>query len=204
MNDWIDEVAGRESAWKGHRLFAEWLVNITHPKTIVELGVDYGFSTFCFANALQKQKSDGTIYGIDLFQGDPHTGFRNTYDEVKQNIETYQVQNIEIIKGDFTDVSKIWTKPIDILHIDGLHTYDAVKNDYQCWSPFVKEDGIILFHDVAVPWYQIKDFFRELTGGYRIYFTHSAGLGIYTKNKLLYETIKKQFGNVYDFDTYPF
>lgn len=200
MSDWIDKIV---SAWKGHRLFAEWLVKTQQPQTIVELGVDYGFSTFCFANALQNQNSKGIIYGIDLFQGDQHTGYRNTYEQVKQNIALHDLRNIEIIKADFTEISKIWSKPIDILHIDGLHTYDAVKNDFQCWSPFVKEDGIILFHDVAVPYYQIKDFFRELTDGYRLYFTHSAGLGIYTKNKDLYETIKNQFGNVLDFSTHP-
>lgn len=195
MSDWINNIV---SAWKGHRLFAEWLVKTMKAKTIVELGVDYGFSTFCFANALQG--TDGIIYGIDLFQGDEHTSFRNTYNEVLHNIKVHNVKNIEILRGDFVSMSKIWTKPIDILHIDGLHTYEAVKNDFECWSKHLNSDGIVLFHDVAIEHFGVKDFFKELSDGYRLYFTHSAGLGIYTKNKDLYKLILDNFGNIYEFD----
>lgn len=196
---WIENIV---SAWKGHRNFAEWLVSKFNNPTIVELGVDYGYSTFVFANSLKG--TSGTIYGIDLFQGDVHAGMRNTYDTVINNIKTHDVSNIEIISGDFTEVSKKWDKPIDILHIDGLHTYEAVKNDFNCWSKFVKENGIILFHDTAIPHFGIKDFFREIDGGYKLYFTHSAGLGIYTKNHELYSLILKSFSNVYDFKESPF
>ena len=199
MADWIDSIV---SAWTGHRQFAEWLVKNTNSETIVELGVDYGFSTFVFANALKN--TTGKIYGIDLFMGDPHTGTRNTYDFVMKNIKDHDVTNIEIIKGDFTSISKIWNKPIDILHIDGFHTYDAVKNDFTNWSSYVKDDGIIIFHDTAIPHFGINDFFRELNGGYKLYFIHSAGLGIYTKNVELYKLILSTFHNVYDFNIRPF
>jgi cephalosporin hydroxylase len=199
MVDWIDNIC---SAWTGHRVFAEWLVKNTKSDTIVELGVDYGYSTFVFANALKG--SNGTIYGIDYFEGDIHTGNRNTYRDVMDLIQKNNVENIQIIKGDFTETSKSWNKSIDILHIDGLHTYDAVKNDFKCWSKFVNNDGIILFHDTAIPHFGIKDFFRELSGGYKLYFTHSAGLGIYTKNEELYKKIINNFFNVYEFDKYPF
>lgn len=38
-------------------------------------------------------------------------------------------------------------EPIDVLFIDGDHSYDAVKADYERHAPNVKDDGIILFHD---------------------------------------------------------
>ena len=196
---WIEEII---SAWVGHRKFAEWITSKYENPIIVELGVDYGYSTFVFANALKN--STGTIYGIDLFAGDVHTGFRNTYESVMKNIKDHELSNIEIIMGDFTHVSKIWNKPINILHIDGLHTYEAVKNDFTNWSKFVDDNGIILFHDTAIKHFGIKDFFRELKGGYKLYFTHSAGLGIYTKNKELSKLILDSFDNVYDFSLTPF
>jgi predicted O-methyltransferase YrrM len=194
---WIENIV---SAWKGHRVFAEWLVSTVSPSTIVELGVDYGYSTFVFANALKG--TQGTIYGIDLFTGDQHAGSRDTYAGVMDAIRNRDVTNIEIVRGDFTAVSKLWSKPIDVLHIDGLHTYEAVKNDFTCWSPLVKESGIVLFHDVAIPQFGIKKFFSEIEG-YKLYFTHSAGLGIWTKNKALYETILATFNNCYDFNSLP-
>ena len=197
---WIEEIA---SAWKGHRQFAEWLVANTKNDIIVELGVDYGYSTFVFGTELQKYKNS-IIYGIDLFIGDEHAGKRNTYETVLNNITNHNLTNIQIIVSDFTKASETWSKPINILHIDGFHTYEAVKNDFNNWSKFVQEDGIILFHDTHVEHFGIKDFFRELTGGYKLYFNHSYGLGIYTKNKKLYENILNSFTNVYDFNTNPF
>jgi hypothetical protein len=195
--DWVESIV---SAWTGHRKFAEWLVWNTFPKTIVELGVDYGYSTFVFANALKG--TSGTIYGIDLFMGDVHTGYRNTYENVKKNIADHSVTNLELVVGDFDSISKLWKTPIDILHIDGLHTYEAVKNDFTNWSPFVKEEGIVLFHDIAVQSFGVKEFFRELTGGYKLFFLHSAGLGIFTRNKDLRDKIMNAFSqNVYDFET---
>ena len=67
MTDWIDQIT---SAWCGHRKFAEFLVDYYTDPIVVELGVDYGFSTFVFANALNE--TNGKIYGIDLFLGDIH------------------------------------------------------------------------------------------------------------------------------------
>jgi len=189
-NDWIEQLP---SAWKGHRKFAEWLVEHIKPQTIVELGVDYGYSTFVFGQALKKNNT-GNIYGLDLFEGDKHTSFRNTYDQVINNIQSHQLDQIHIIRGDFTGISQIWTKPIDILHIDGLHTYEAVKNDYNNWSPFVTNDGIILLHDICIYQsdFEVHKLFNEIDQN-KLYFTHSAGLGLVSKNKQLLEDIKTQF-----------
>jgi len=197
MSDWIESLS---SAWKGHRNFAEWLVTQYQHPSIVELGVDYGYSTFVFANALMNNQSSGKIYGIDLFQGDDHAGFRDTYSDVIKNIEVNKLSNIEIIKGEFTDQSMKWKTPIDILHIDGLHTYEAVKNDFTNWSKYVKSDGIVIFHDVCIPYFTVNKFFRELGNGYKLYFTHSAGLGIWTKNKELRDNILKSFDNVINYE----
>lgn len=200
--DWIQKIT---SAWKGHRKFAEWLVNEMSPSTIVELGVDYGFSTFVFATALQEKGTGGKIYGVDLFLGDKHAGMRDTYDQVMENISKHSLTQVEIIRSDFTELSKTWTTPIDILHIDGLHTYEAVKEDFTNWSPFVKENGVILFHDVYIfhEDFGIKDFFHEVQEGHKLYFTHSAGLGILTRNEELVTKIRNEFENVLNYEDHP-
>lgn len=195
ISDWIDKIV---SAWTGHRDFAQWLTWNAKSDVIVDLGVDYGYSTFVFADALRG--TTGTVYGVDLFMGDVHTGYRNTLDSVQKAIAEHSVTNLELVIGDFDTMSKFWNKPINILHIDGFHTYDAVKNDFTRWSPHVTDDGIVLFHDIAVPQFGVKDFFRELSGGYKLFFLHSAGLGIWTRNKELRDKIMEEFpANVYDF-----
>jgi len=190
-----DFISNIFSTWTGHRVFAEWLVHYLKPSTVVDLGVDFGYSSFVFANA----NVYGKVYGVDLFKGDPHAGERDTYPLVMNTIKKHSIQNLEIIQGDFTDVSKTWNRPIDILHIDGYHTYEAIKNDFTNWSKFVSENGVVLFHDTAIEKFGILSFFNELSGGYKLNFTHSAGLGIFTKNEKLYRAIVDRFENVYTF-----
>ncbi len=186
MSDWIETIS---SAWTGHRNFATWLVQRLRPKTVVDLGVDQGYSTFVFANALAG--SHGTVYGVDLFQGDEHAGFRNTYDSVMHLLHTHSVTNIEIIQSDFNELCKTWNKPIQILHIDGLHTYEAVKNDFEKWHRFVEQDGVILFHDTVAFASTVGQFFYEIQGYHKMSFHHSAGLGVITKNTVLFNEIQQ-------------
>ena len=195
MPDWIESI---ESAWKGHRVFAEWVVNTMNPTTIVELGVDYGYSSFVFASALLKKNPDGRVFGIDHFKGDEQTGVRNTRPQVEGLQKTHGLTNLTLISSDFSEAAATWTTPIDILHIDGLHTYDAVRRDYDTWSKFLSPNGVILFHDIHVPnpSYEVKQLFDELTDGYRIEFKHSAGLGVYTRNRDLYTDIFDEFTGI--------
>ena len=176
------------STWEGHGIFAMNLVDAISPSVVVDLGVDTGYSTFCLA-----YPKKGTVYGIDSFEGDIHSGFRNVLpivENVYQHIKSvYGISNIKIIKGYFDDIAKNWTTPIDILHIDGLHTYEAVKNDFEIWSKFCTEESVILFHDVESFSDTVGRFFSEL-GGYKLIKTGSAGLGIYTKSKNRFELIK--------------
>lgn len=179
----LDDV---DSAWKGHKNFAEWLVNKIQPETIVDLGVDNGFSTFCFASP-----EIGHVYGVDSFQGDPCAGVRdiNTYWGVLQKQREFDLNNLTFIKCYFDELASVWNKPIDILHIDGDHSYESVKNDFFNWCKFLKDDGIILMHDTCV--YQdgfgVYKFFDEIPYP-KINFTNSYGLGVVTlKEELLHE-----------------
>jgi predicted O-methyltransferase YrrM len=173
--------------WRDHRNFADWLIRRKQPETVVDLGVDYGYSTFCFA-----LPEIGHIYGIDSFEGDEHAGIRDTYDYVLEKQKELELNNITFIKGFFDDVVKTWDKPIDVLHIDGLHTYEAVKNDFEKWSHFLKEDGIILMHDTMVEGFGVKDFFKEIQLP-KTNFKHCNGLGVVSKDINLINEINKNF-----------
>lgn len=180
------DISEKESAWNGHFDFAIDLTKVISPKIIVELGVDWGFSMFSFA-----YPKIGEVYGIDWFQGDPHAGLRDTkqyvldlYTKLKNK---YKI-NVNIIKGDFTDISTIWAKKIDILHIDGFHSYESVSQDFYNWSKFVNDSGVVLFHDVEI-FEGVNRFFSQLEG-FKLIKNGSCGLGIWTLNKDIYEKIK--------------
>lgn len=176
------------TAWKGHALLSMEIVDRFKPRVTVDLGVDYGFSTFCLA-----YHSIGDVYGIDWFKGDIHTGFRDTFDDVmnlyEKIKEEFGVSNIQFIKSDFDGASRYWGLPIDLLHIDGLHTYEAVKNDYLTWKRFCDEESVILFHDVESFSDTVGRFFWECDG-YKSINHGSAGLGILTQSKEKHEIIE--------------
>jgi len=175
------------SAWIGHKDFAIWLVKYLNPKITVDLGVDYGHSTFIFASP-----NIGEVYGVDSFAGDENAGLRNTYDYVNHIKNLYKFDNVTFIRGYFDQVATTWDKPINILHIDGLHTYDAVKYDYETWKKFVNDDTVILFHDTESFKDTVGKFFQELDLP-KTNFIHSAGLGVACKNTEIINIIKKEF-----------
>jgi glycosyltransferase involved in cell wall biosynthesis len=183
------------TAWAGHRNFAEWLVRFVNPKVTVDLGVDYGFSTFCFA-----LPRIGHVYGIDNFVGDDFIVKEgpNKLDYVMMKKEKLHLQdNVTFIEGDFTEVAKTWDKKIDLLHIDGSHHYEDVKKDFEIWSKFLSDDAIILFHDTAIENYDgkvygVKKFFEELDLP-KFNIEHSFGLGVACKNEVLLGYIKNNF-----------
>lgn len=185
------------TAWSGHRQFAEGLVRFLNPKVIVDLGVDYGYSTFSFA-----LPRIGHVYGIDNFVGDDFVGDdtqRLKYNFVMMKREKLHLQdNMTIIEGTFDEVATTWNKKIDILHIDGSHHYEDVKKDFETWSKFVSDDGVILLHDTCIENlygnnYGVKQFFDELDMP-KFTFTHCYGLGVVCKNKAIIDKIKNDLG----------
>ena len=192
-DDKVEEILGAiPSGWnyppKSHREFVEWLINRIKPEVTVELGVDYGYSSFLMALC-----QNNPVYGIDCFDVSVH-GPRedDDYQFVMSVKEKLGLDNLEIIKCYFDDVAKTWDKEIDLLHIDGLHDYENCKNDCDTWAPLVKEDGVILFHDTVSNPDGAGLFFSQLEVP-KVNFTNSFGLGVASNNADLIEEIKQTF-----------
>ena len=173
------------SPWNGHRQFAYDLLHALKPRTVVELGTHYGCSFFAFLQACKDFDLETEVIAIDSWEGDPQAGFYGdeVWDTVNRTIEQlFLNQNYKLIRKFFDDaVSSFNDESIDIIHIDGLHTYDAVKNDFEKWLPKLSTDGIILFHDVASEkGYGTNVFWEEICNEYKYYYTfsHSWGLGV--------------------------
>lgn len=175
------------SAWKGHKSFALWLASRRSGAVIVDLGVDFGFSTYCFAASGANQ-----VFGIDSFEGDEHAGFRNTQSAVETFIHRLRLKNITILKGYFQEVGNRWTRGIDILQIDGRHNYEDVSEDFRSWVRFLNPGGIVLLHDTCVGHFGVRRFFDEIDLP-KTNFWNAFGLGLISKDAALIAEIAAAF-----------
>ncbi|MEM0354414.1 MAG: class I SAM-dependent methyltransferase [Thermoplasmata archaeon] len=113
-----------------------------------------------FEYVQSKNLHRGTCIEIGRYHGASTVGLCELFDEVisidilKFNNEVFkEPQNSVILVGDskiFGDVIKTHAEfPITCLFIDGDHSYEGVKKDYELYYNLVKYNGIIVFHDIV-------------------------------------------------------
>ena len=185
--------------WEGHRDFAYDLLQFVRPERLVELGSQYGCSLFSFCQAVRDFKLNTEINAVDMWSGDigaEITG-EEVYALVKKTAATYYPEvNLHLFQMCFDDARPNFAdNSIDILHIDGGHTFEDVEHDFTTWLPKLKENGIVLFHDVYSPIDQGScDHWEKTKKEYDCYFdfTHSCGLGIlFPKGRYWYDRLEE-------------
>jgi hypothetical protein len=172
------------SAWLGHIPFGVWIVETVQPEVLVELGTHYGHSYFTFCSSVVKSQLSTKCYAVDTWQGDEQAGQYDgsIYSSVKKFNDNHFKTFSKLLCMTFDEaVSKFEDGSIDILHIDGLHTYNAVRHDFETWAPKLSDKAVVLFHDTNV---HERDFgvwqlWNELSTKHpHIHFNHSYGLGV--------------------------
>lgn len=172
------------SAWVEHIPFAFYLTDVLQPHVFVELGTHYGVSYFAFCQAIKDDSIPCKSFAVDHWQGDEHAGFygENVFEYVSEINQKHFQEFSTLLKMSFEDaVNQIEDNTIDLLHIDGMHSYEAVKNDFETWLPKMSDSGVVLFHDTQV---RDNDFgvwkiFGELKDQYPSFeFEHGYGLGL--------------------------
>ena len=145
------------------------LISGTNLRTIIEIGTAKGgvFYALC-----QSAVSTAKIISIDMPGGDFGGGYTEE-DMERYNTFGKEKQELSFILQDShhsdtkKELERILNKDqVDLLFIDGDHTYNGVKKDFEMYGPLVKEGGLIAFHDICFhphfPDCQVDRFWKEL------------------------------------------
>ncbi len=172
------------SAWESHVPFLFCLLHYTKPRRFVELGSHYGNSYFAACQASHEMDWAIECVAIDTWQGDEHAGRygEDVFQQFAFILERDYRNCGKYIRKTFDEASQDFgSNSIDLLHIDGLHTYEAVSHDFKTWLPKMSDRGIIMFHDTQVYdrefgvwklWKEIRDLYPSFE------FEQGYGLGV--------------------------
>lgn len=173
-----------ESAWLGHIPFAAWMIQVQRPDVFVELGTHRGASFFAVCQAVLETGAPTQCFAVDTWEGDEHAGKYG--DEIFAPVADYRQRNY----ADFSTLMRMRFEEaveyfedgsVDLLHIDGLHTYEAVRSDFETWERKLSRRAVVLFHDINVRerGFGVWRYWAEIQARYPSFsFSHTHGLGV--------------------------
>jgi predicted O-methyltransferase YrrM len=134
-------------------------------RSIVQIGIAEGGSAW---HARRVMDSAATLHLIDPY---PRVaGLNMSRIIARRLLADVEVGRVRWIRMRSDQASRDWKLPIDFLFIDGDHTYEMVRRDWEEWSPHVTPEGHVAFHDALTeaPWmdesFGSARFVRELLG----------------------------------------
>ena len=176
--------------WIGHIPFAAWLIQSIKTSIFVELGTYSGNSYLAFCQAVKEGKLSTRCYAVDTWRGDIHGGFYS--EEIFLDLSGYHENHYSsfsrLLRMTFDEAVPYFADDsIELLHIDGLHTYEAVKHDFMAWLPKLAPHAVVIFHDTNVRenGFGVWRLWQELCQQYPLTFefVHSHGLGVLQLSK---------------------
>lgn len=172
-------------SWVGHLPFAAWLMGQCRPDIFVELGTHSGNSYFSFCQAVKEHKLQTKCYAVDSWKGEEHAG--NYGEDIFEKVNAHNQQHYaafsKLMRMQFDDAASYFSEAsIGLLHIDGFHTYEAVRHDFETWETKLISGAFVVFHDINVRErdFGVWKFWEEIKEKYPLHveFLHSHGLGV--------------------------
>jgi hypothetical protein len=191
-----DKGQNTTSYFLGFGLIHYAIIRNTKPKRVLCIGSRRGYIPALCALAC-KENQIGHVDFVDASYDEnmpdknwSGTGFWNT----KESLHHFDIVNVSswitLYKTTTTEFAKQFSKrKYDYIYIDGDHSYDGVRRDYEYFWPRVKLGGFCVFHDIVAHGYLGKGkfgvwkFWKELPKAHKIEFPfpHESGLGILQK-----------------------
>jgi hypothetical protein len=178
------QLLDKPSAWFGHIPFTYWIIKATKPRILVELGTHAGVSFATFCAAVKNERMETRCWAVDTWQGDVQAGLypEAIYQDLLAFNDTHFKDFATLLRCTFDDALQHFADgSIDLLHIDGVHSYEAVSHDFTTWKPKLSPRAVVLLHDTN----ESKDgcgvwkFWEEAQRDHPAFsFLHAHGLGV--------------------------
>jgi predicted O-methyltransferase YrrM len=173
----FDDCAGLIKPAQVHSEFSELVEIVTgmKPKVILEIGTANGGTLFLFSHVASES---ATMISIDL-PGGRFGGGYSAWRTLLYKSFALPGQKMYLLRADshkretLEQVKAILDgREIDFLFIDGDHTYEGVKKDFEMYSSLVRQGGVIAFHDIVpggqesvggVPqfWNEVREYYSD-------------------------------------------
>jgi predicted O-methyltransferase YrrM len=118
-----------------------WLVEQRRPHIVVEFGSAFGVSGMYFTTGMEAARC-GHLYSFEIN--------REWADTAERNIRSIS-NRVTLTRAAFEDSIDVIPGQIDIAFVDGIHTYQFVKDQYAILEPRLAPGGIVIFDDINFP-----------------------------------------------------
>jgi len=143
-------------------------------QSMMEIGTRNGGTLFLFSWTLPV---DAKMVSLDL---PSEQSLKRGYDRFKTSYLASFIQkgqHLTLLRGDSHSPSSFSKAKfalhggmLDFLFIDGDHTYEGVKHDFEMYSPLVRKGGLVAFHDICghhVGVSEVDRYWNQIKGSYR-------------------------------------
>jgi predicted O-methyltransferase YrrM len=111
------------------------------------------------------REASGTLVTVDHHRGneeqqpgweyhdpelvDPAVGVMDSLPYLRRTLHEAGLEEMTIvIAARSAEVARFWTTPLGMVFIDGGHTFEVARTDYESWAPKVALGGILAIHDL--------------------------------------------------------
>lgn len=170
MDQGLGGFHGLVASIQNRQELAEYLriLQAERPRRAMEVGTAGGGTLYLLARVIDPK---GRLISLDLPGGPGGGGYPDW------KIPLYQAfalpgQDLELVRGDshsqgVAERARTWLagEPLDALFIDGDHSYEGVKQDFEVYGPMVRPGGLIALHDIEYC-EGVRRFWAELKAGH--------------------------------------
>lgn len=150
------------------------IIDNVKPRYALEIGTASGGSLFTLCRLADPH---ATVISIDLYMAKFGGGYHWTKKPLYKSF-AQRKQKVHLLRADSHARSTlekvksiIGDNKLDYFLIDGDHTYEGVRSDFEMYSPLVRPGGVILFHDIAehktIEDCQVSRFWREIKNSFQ-------------------------------------